>query len=63
VVGLDTDGRAIVIADDVVLAVGDDGAVRVVAQDRRLVGLPVSAAEGGLVASGRGELLRVDLPG
>jgi hypothetical protein len=63
VVALDVGGRAVVIADDVVLAAGDDGAVRVVAQDRRLVGLPVTAAEGGLVAIGRGELLRVDLPG
>ncbi len=44
------------------LAVRDDGSVSVVAQDRRLVGLPVFAAEGGLVAHDRGDLLRVDLP-
>jgi hypothetical protein len=61
-VGLDPSGRALVVADDVVLAVADDGAVSVVAQDRRLVDLPVFAAEGGLVGTGRGELLRVDLP-
>jgi hypothetical protein len=62
-VALDARGQAIVIADDVVLGVGDDGTVTVLAQDRRLVGLPVSAAEGGAVATGSGELLRLDLPG
>jgi hypothetical protein len=60
-VALDGAGRAVVVADDVVLAVGDDGSVSVVAQDRRLVGLPVFAAEGGLVAHDRGDLLRMDL--
>jgi hypothetical protein len=34
----------------------------VVAQDRRLVDLPVVTTEGWLVARGRGELLRVELP-
>ncbi|OLT13625.1 hypothetical protein BJF78_21490 [Pseudonocardia sp. CNS-139] len=60
--GLDANGRAVVVADDVVLAVDDAGGVRVVAQDRRLAGLPLFAAEGGLVARQGPELLRVGLP-
>ncbi|GAA1305700.1 hypothetical protein [Pseudonocardia xinjiangensis] len=61
-VALDRAGRAVVVADDVVLAVGDDGGVSVVAQDRRLVGLGLFAAEGGLMAYDAGDVLRVDLP-
>jgi hypothetical protein len=60
-VALDGAGRAVVVADDVVLAVGGDG-VSVVAQDRRLVGLGLFAAEGGLMAYAAGDVLRVDLP-
>jgi hypothetical protein len=61
-VALDPAGRAVVVADDVVLAVGDDGGVSVVAQDRRLMGLGLFAAEGGLMAYNAGDVLRVDLP-
>jgi hypothetical protein len=61
-VGLDGSGRPVVVSDDVVLAVGDDGAVTVVAQDRRLGGLALFAAEGGLMAYDTGDVLRVDLP-
>ncbi|MEJ3652733.1 hypothetical protein WEH80_07090 [Actinomycetes bacterium KLBMP 9759] len=60
-VGLDGNGRAVVVADGVVLAVDDTGGVRVVAQDPRL-GTPF-AVEGGLVVHEDGTLLRVDLPG
>jgi hypothetical protein len=60
--GLDAQGRVVVIADGVVLAVTMDGAVRPVAQDPRLT-TPI-AVEGGLVQRGDdGTLLRVDLPG
>jgi hypothetical protein len=61
-VALDPAGRVVVVADDVVLAVGDDGGVSVVAQDRRLMGLGLFAAEGGLMAYNAGDVLRVDLP-
>jgi hypothetical protein len=61
-VGLDGSGRPLVISDDMVLAVGADGAVTVVAQDRRLAGLGLFAAEGGLMAYDTGDVLRVDLP-
>jgi hypothetical protein len=61
-VAVDASGRAVVVSDDVVLAVGDDGTVGVVAQDRRLTGLDVVAAEGGLAAYSNGDVLRVDLP-
>ncbi|WP_232663050.1 hypothetical protein [Pseudonocardia sp. TRM90224] len=60
-VGLDGNGRAVVVADGVVLAVDDAGGVRVVAQDQRLG--PTYAVEGGLVVHKDGTLLRVDLPG
>jgi len=61
-VGLDGSGRPLVVSDDVVLAVGADGGVTVVAQDRRLAGLGLVAAEGGLMAYDTGDVLRVDLP-
>jgi hypothetical protein len=61
-VGLDGSGRPLVVSDDLVLAVGADGAVTVVAQDRRLAGLGLFAAEGGLMAYDTGDVLRVDLP-
>ncbi|GAA3242175.1 hypothetical protein GCM10017691_46040 [Pseudonocardia petroleophila] len=60
VVGLGADGRAVVVADGVVLRVDDAGAVTVVAQDPRL-DAPFTV-EGGLVESVDGVLLRIDLP-
>ncbi len=59
--GLDAQGRAVVLADGVVLAITADGAVRPVAQDPRLT-TPI-VVEGGLVQRGDdGALLRVDVP-
>ncbi len=59
--GLDAQGRAVVLADGVVLAITADGAVRPVAQDSRLT-TPI-VVEGGLAQYGDdGALLRVDLP-
>jgi hypothetical protein len=59
--GLDAQGRGVVLADGVVLAVTTDGAVRPVAQDPRLTA--PTTVEGGLVQRGDdGALLRVDLP-
>ncbi|QJY47156.1 hypothetical protein [Pseudonocardia broussonetiae] len=60
-VGLDATGRAVVLSGGVVLAVDDAGAVRVVAQDRRLDRLVT--VEGGLVDVEDGVLRRVELPG
>ncbi|MBW0135591.1 hypothetical protein [Pseudonocardia abyssalis] len=59
-VGLDAGGRAVAVSDGVVLRIDDSGAVAVVAQDPRL-DAPFTA-EGGLVESVDGVLLRVDLP-
>jgi hypothetical protein len=59
-VGLDARGRPVVVTDGVVLAVGDDGVVSVVAQDARLHA-PFTV-EGGLVEQAANTLLRVDLP-
>lgn len=58
--GLDAQGRAVVVSDGVVIAVDVDGAVGVVAQDPRLDAPFV--VEGGLVQRDGGTLLRVDLP-
>ena len=59
--GLDAQGRGVVLADGVVLAITLDGAVRAVAQDPRLTAL--TTVEGGLVQRGDdGALLRVDVP-
>lgn len=59
-VGLDARGGAVVVTDGVVLAVADDGAVSVAAQDARLHA-PFTVV-GGLVEVADGTLLRVDLP-
>ncbi len=58
--GLDADGRALVVSGGVVLAVSDAGTVTAVAQDPRIEG-PFTV-DGGLVMTGAGAPRRIVLP-
>lgn len=60
--GLDVDGRPLVVSDDVVLAVTDGGAVQVVAQDEQFLQMTnVYPVEGGTVVTDGSEHLSLNV--